>query len=131
MGKAYLLDTNTVIYYLDAVLPIKALDFLEENLDTSGSNLSIISKIELLGWQAPSVEAMELVENFVNDSTIIPLMDVIAEKAIEIRRSRKIKLPDAVIAATALIGGYTLISRNDDDFKGIDGLEYLNPFNDI
>ncbi|MCO6475605.1 MAG: type II toxin-antitoxin system VapC family toxin [Phaeodactylibacter sp.] len=74
---------------------------------------------------------MELVENFVNDSTIMPLTDIIAEKAIEIRRSRKIKLPDAVIAATALIGGYTLVSRNDDDFKGVNGLEYLNPFTHI
>lgn len=52
MGKTNRLDTNTVIYYFDAVLPTEALDFLEENLDTNGSNLSIISKIELLGWQA-------------------------------------------------------------------------------
>ena len=55
----------------------------------------------------------------------------IADMAISIRRKQKIKLPDAVIAATALEYGYTLISRNDADFRNIPGLLYLNPFTDI
>jgi toxin FitB len=131
MGTTWLLDTNPVIYYLDAALPEKALDLMEKNLDETGSNISIISKIELLGWQAPTAEAMQQVENFVRDSTIIPLTDAIADKAIELKRIQKIKLPDAVIAATALEYGYTLISRNDVDFRKIPGLKYLNPFTDI
>ncbi len=119
MGTTYLLDTNTVIYFLDGLLPDKALDFLEENLDETGSFISIISKIELLGWQAPSANAIKKVTNFVNDSEVIALTDEIANKAIEIRRSHKMKLPDAVIAATALANDFTLISRNDDDFKKV------------
>ena len=131
MGTSYLLDTNTVIYYLDALLPEKALDFVEENLDKTGSFISIISKIELLGWQAPSERAMQVVEHFVSDSIVFPLTESVAEKTIEIRRARKNKLPDAVIAATALVDGFTLVSRNDEDFKNITGLKYLNPFSDI
>lgn len=131
MGTTYLLDTNTVIYYLDAVLPEKSLDFLEEKLNEAGSNISIITKIELLGWQAPSIGATRQVEHFVRDSAILPLTDAVADKAIELKRKRKIKLPDAVIAATALVNDMTLVSRNDDDFQKISGLKYLNPFTDI
>lgn len=131
MGTAYLLDTNIIIYFLDSALPDKALDFIEFNLDESGSFMSVISKIELLGWQAPSAQTMRQVEKFVIDSTVLPLSDLIVEKTIELRRIQKIKLPDAVIAATAIANNLTLLSRNDDDFRKIAGLKYINPFTDL
>jgi hypothetical protein len=37
-------------------------------------------------------------------------------------------LPDAVIAATCLVNDFTLVTRNQKDFKGINGLELYNPF---
>ena len=125
MGTAYLLDTNTIIYFLDGLLPEKSLDLLEEKLDETGSNISIISKIELLGWQAPSENAYRKVESFINDSDVFALTGDIALKAIELKRNRKIKLPDAVIAATAIVNDLTLISRNDEDFKKVHGLKYI------
>ncbi|HRI59488.1 MAG TPA: PIN domain-containing protein [Saprospiraceae bacterium] len=63
-----------------------------------------------------------------NASTIYGLTDDIANQTISIRKSVKIKLPDAVIAATALIHGLELISRNEADFKKIPGLVLVNPF---
>jgi len=48
-------------------------------------------------------------------------------KAIEIRRKRSIKLADALIAATALDGNYSLITRNVDDFKNLK-INIYNPF---
>ncbi len=131
MGTTYLLDTNTVIYFLDSLLPEKSLDFLEQALNESGSVISVICKIELLSWQAPNPAAMQVVERFVSESVVLPITDAIADKAIEIRRTHKIKLPDAVIAATAFVNGYTLISRNDTDFVKIEELKYLNPFRDF
>ena len=131
MGATYLLDTNAVIYFLDAILSEKAMDFIENRLDETGSFISVISKIELLGWQAPSIHAMRQVEKFVADSHIVSLTDEIVEKTIELKQNQKIKLPDAVIAATALVNGFILISRNDDDFRKIPNLKYLNPFSDI
>jgi predicted nucleic acid-binding protein len=43
-------------------------------------------------------------------------------------RQSKIKLPDAIIAATALTENYILVTRNIGDFKHIPGLELLNPW---
>ena len=131
MGTTYLLDTNTAIYFLDGLLPQNALVFVTDTLNEQGSFLSVITKIELLGWQAGSPQKMRDVEEFVQDSEIVPLTDAVVDKTVEIRRTVKIKLPDAVIAATAIVHDFTLISRNDDDFRKVPGLKYLNPFTDI
>ena len=58
MGTPALLDSNIVIYFLDGQMPEKALDFVEKQLDEFGSFISVISLIELLGWQAPNEQVM-------------------------------------------------------------------------
>ena len=87
--------------------------------------ISIISKIELLGFNGTTA-AMELTEDFVNISTLLDVSPEVVDKTIELRRQYKIKLPDAIIAATALVHNLTLISRNFDDFKRIAGLTVLD-----
>ena len=52
----------------------------------------------------------------------------VANKAIEIRRKVKIRLADAVIAATAVVYNLKLATRNVDDFKTVRDLEVVNPF---
>ncbi len=128
MGTRYLVDTNIAIYLLSGRLPSNAAAFLKPILDLECS-LSIVAKIELLGWQFPTSKDELKAVDFIANSTIIPLTDVIAEKAIEIRKSKKIKLGDAIIAATALIHQLTLLTRNETDFNNLPGLKVTNPFN--
>lgn len=49
-------------------------------------------------------------------------------EAITIRQQYKTKLPDAIIAATALFYGFVLITHNSGDFKNIQGLSVIDPF---
>jgi len=67
-------------------------------------------------------------EEFFGYATVIPLTDDIADIAIDLRRKFRIKLPDAVIAATCLKNRFTLITRNEKDFTGIKELKMYNPF---
>ena len=67
-------------------------------------------------------------ESFVKDATVIDLKEEIIVKGIEIRRQYPIKLPDVIIASTALVLNCILVSRNTSDFKNIPGLELLNPW---
>ncbi len=131
MGTTYLLDTNTVIYFLDSLLTEKSLDFIEKCLDNQAVAISVISKIELLGWREGSPKQLQNVTDFIQEIEVLALTDAIVGGTIEIRRSQKIKLPDAVIAATAIVHDLTLISRNDYDFRKVPELKYLNPFTDI
>lgn len=62
-----------------------------------------------------------------NDTNILDLTSDIVNKCIDIRKKQKTKLPDAIIAATALVHDFTLITRNISDFKNIDDLKLINP----
>ena len=52
-------------------------------------------------------------------ANILTLVDKIVEETIQIKQTKKIKLPDAIIAATALHHNMELITNNSKDFKGI------------
>ena len=124
MGQEYLIDTNSVIDYLDNKLP----DGANKLMGTISSKMSVITRIELLSWPGANENQTIVLEEFINGSLVYALDEPVIIKAIEIRKTYKIKLPDAIIAATALIYEFTLISRNTKDFKNIPGLEVVNPY---
>ncbi len=123
----YLLDTNAVINYLDASLPFAGMQLLNTVVDDEPI-ISVVTKIETLGFNFKVVEEEAIIETFINGSTILDLNNDIVNKTIAIRKSKKIKLPDAIIAATALVYGLVLISRNTSDFKNIEGLQVIDPY---
>ncbi len=89
--------------------------------------ISIITKIEVLRFNTIA-ESYRILQDFISESIVLNLNEIVVDSTISICRSRKIKLPDAIIAATALVNNYTLITRNVSDFKMIVGLELLNPW---
>ena len=128
MARQFLLDSNTVIYYINSSLPEKSLEELD-NIVTNNCNISVITQIEILGWQPLNPLDSAIYEAFVNNSNIIKLSDTIVTMTINLRKQYKMKLPDAIIAATAIVENLTLISRNDNDFIKIKELRYKNLFN--
>ena len=127
MDKGYLVDTNILIYYFADAIPDKELNRIEQIFETS-FNISIITKIEFLGWEKHSDEGFEEARKFVDFAKVIHLNSEIANLTIDIRRKCKIKLPDAVIAATTLHSALILVTRNEDDFKTVELPGIYNPF---
>ncbi len=126
MEQQYLVDSNTIIDYVGNKIPDKSLLLLDGYFNDNFS-LSIISKIEVLGFNDSSDELKRLAD-FIDLANIIYVDDTIANKTIELRKIYKIKLPDAIIAATALVYNFVLISRNISDFTKIDGLNVIDPY---
>lgn len=123
----YLLDTNTIIYYLNASLPLTAMQFMHGVVDTH-CNISVIAKIETLSFNLATSAEQKIMEAFITGSTVLGIDDEIVNKTVAIKKLKKIKLPDAIIAATALAYNLILISRNISDFNGIQGLKVINPW---
>jgi predicted nucleic acid-binding protein len=123
MGERILADTNCIIDYLNNTLSAKSI----YSLQNFQIELSVINRIELLAWQAALSEEIILIQNFINDCFIHNLSEEIIVKTIDVRRDFGLKLPDAIIAATALAHNLTLYSRNLTDFKKVPGLEVINP----
>ncbi|MFM2191568.1 MAG: hypothetical protein RLZZ118_525 [Bacteroidota bacterium] len=128
MGINYLWDTNTAIYFLQQQFPINAEKYIDSILQTNIPVISAITEIELLCWKTASENDLKVLNNFIQDATVIELEQEIKSKTAEIRKANKIKLPDAIIAATAIVYTLTIITRNTADFKNIDGLITINPF---
>ncbi len=129
MGMKYLWDTNTAIYYMQQQFSPSAEKFMDETLEISLPAISVVTEIELLCWNTTSIKDLQVIHNFLNDALIIELEKEIKFKTAEIRKAHKTKLPDAIIAATAIVYNLILISRNTADFKNIDGLTIIDPHN--
>ena len=120
-GNSALLDSNIIIYLSKNELPFTVFDKFDNLL------ISVISYMEVLGFKFRNNEE----ENFVRE--LIDLFEVqfidqaIAEKVIEIRKQNRIRLPDAIIAASAAVNNLCLVTRNIEDFKNIN-ITILNPF---
>jgi predicted nucleic acid-binding protein len=121
----YLIDTNAVIDYLGKKLPSTGMDFMDRIFDAV-PNISVITKIEVLGFNTSDQHYL-LLTNFMDDATVLDLTSTIVDVCIDLRKKNKTKLPDAIIAATALVFNLVLISRNISDFKNIQGLQVVDP----
>jgi predicted nucleic acid-binding protein len=109
--EVIVLDSNAVI---DLLKSTATLAKFEQRFPHAVFCISVITFIEVLGFPkiTPEMEAQILA--FLADVTVIGVTDDIAKIAIEIRRKKLVKLPDAVIAATAISFGATLVTRDDD-----------------
>jgi len=72
-------------------------------------------------------KSFEEANRFLQYASVIDLDDEIVDQVISLKRKRNMKLPDAIIAATAIKYQLVLVTRNEKDFKDID-LEIYNPF---
>ncbi len=108
MVKA-LFDTNILIDHLNAVPQAR-----DELGRYEGRNISVITWMEVLVGAPPKVE--EATRAFLAEFSIISLGDEIAAHAVSLRRKHKIKLPDAIIWATASVHSLLLVTRNTRDF---------------
>ncbi len=120
----YLIDTNIIIYYLDN--QEKAVEFIQNNYQ-SVLYVSIITVIEVLSFKFSSVEQEKIVRKFLEDNFIwLTIDNKIIDKTAKIRQEKKIKTPDAIIGATAVIHNLKIVTRNDKDFKHLP-IEIINP----
>ena len=122
----YLLDTNVVIDFCNAKLPITAKQLFSD----IEPKISVITHIEIFSSAKTNEKENLALQDFIQFATVYNHLDLdVVEETIQIRQLYKTKLPDAIIAATALVNNCTLVSRNISDFKNIAGLKVIDPYN--
>lgn len=109
MSGKYLLDTCFLIglqqRYPDALALVQA-----KQLALHECAFSVISRIELLSYPNLTAADENIIRAMLGQMTALPLIPLIEEYTVMIRRSRKVKLPDAMILATAKVHGLTLLT---------------------
>ena len=108
-GIKFLLDTNFIVGLLKSDPTVLA-EISERKLASAECGYSAVTRMELLGFPGISREEEALVRQKLERLTYLPLTRAVEDVVISLRQTRKIKLPDAVIAATALCAGIELLT---------------------
>ena len=114
-GTKYLADTNALIYLLEGRDCMKP--YLSEKLSAS-----IISEMEMLSYSGITTDEEKEIRSLLLDCDILSLDESIKERTIFIRRQYRVKLPDAIVAATAIDNDLKLITAD----KGFEKIEELD-----
>lgn len=117
------IDTNVLIgWYKTGVIT--------DNNDLTSVTpvFSIVTKIEALGFQEITNSEIKAISKMLDTGELVYMDNDIAQQTINLRQKHKIKTPDAIIAATALVNDSELWTANTSDFSSIDGLKLHNPF---
>jgi predicted nucleic acid-binding protein len=99
-GTNIVFDTCAVIKLLNKQYDVSTLGI---NIDETKLLTSVIVRMELLAKPHLPTDEERHIREFLNDLTIVPLDETVEQKAIEIRRATSTKLPDSIIAATAVV----------------------------
>jgi predicted nucleic acid-binding protein len=121
---AYTLDTNAILYYLKD--DSNAVSLLREIFAHDAPvYISAITELELFAFSNLTTQEHGVIEKIVGTLSVIPVDSRIARLASFVRREYRLKVPDSVIAATAIFTGSALVTRNTRDFKKVTGLSLL------
>jgi predicted nucleic acid-binding protein len=105
-----LFDTNILIDYLNGV------DAAQAEIGRARQRfISIVSWMEVLAG-ARSADEEDVIDMFLRDFTVVEVTRRIARDAVDIRRTRRLRLPDAIIWASARSQSALLVTRNTKDF---------------
>jgi len=114
-GNSIVADTSLLINFLNGSEPAKKV------LQDQQIWVSVITEIELLSHPKLKSEEAKLINSFLNECLILDLTKPVKQIAINLRRKKLLKLPDAIIAATSLHLDFPLVTM-DSDFKEIKNL---------
>ncbi|RZL64851.1 MAG: type II toxin-antitoxin system VapC family toxin [Pedobacter sp.] len=123
MSGNILLDTNIIIYLSKKILtPEKVFS------PNAVYAISVISKMELLGYHFQNKGDEQFLHDIIDSLIVIPLTEDIVSLTFALRKHSKIKLPDAIIYATAQKLNAKFLTNNVSDFEKIAGtVEIINP----
>ena len=114
MGLRLLLDTSAIISLLD-----ENIELVKATHEAEDIFISVVNELEFKSFSNLSVHDKELFDAFASMITVVDLRasDIILKnKVLEMRNVYRLKLPDAIIAATAIINNAILVTA-DHDFK--------------
>jgi predicted nucleic acid-binding protein len=118
-----ILDSNIIIYSaLSEHVGLRKL------ITERSPYVSDISRLEVLGFSKLLEDEILYFESFFASTTVIQISNEVVTEAINLRQRKKMTVGDSIIAATALLNDFELITNNIKDFRWIRELRILNPF---
>lgn len=105
-GNSLFVDSNVILYLISGD------DTIAELLNEKHVFISFITELELLGFKDLSEKESKKIQEFIDESTVIDINSKIKKLVISLRKNYKLKLPDAIIAASAFYYNLPLITAD-------------------
>ena len=120
-----LLDTNVVIGFLNGNEAITR--FFNGKESQKRFTVSQITRMELLGFPNITQDEIKIIQEFLMGVDVFALTDEVADETIELRRKTRLKLPDAIIVATAIVHKLLLVTCDEQLIKSVPKIPSTNP----
>jgi len=121
----HLIDTNV---WIDALAGrLSRAVFIKLSIETAWTGFSAITRLELFGFPGLTDEEEQKLLKLLEPFEEVAVDSNIIDRAISIRKTGRIKVPDAIIASTAMEKDSLLVTHNLADFKDIVGLKIIDP----
>lgn len=121
-ARPLLLDTNVLIYHLKNSLTAEFTEQLALTIVAQQGYISVITRIEMLAWKGHTALSLQQTSGLIAQLPELGINEAVITQTIHVRKVHGLKLPDAVIAATALVHGLQLVTANVVDFQRVERL---------
>lgn len=119
MPVTTLFDSSAVILYFNDALSPESFDSIKRSIDDATAAISVITRAEVLAWPAHTAQSIEMAMVGMGSFEQLGIDVAEADEAARIRRDHNLKLPDALIAATAMLRGLSVVTANARDFERV------------
>ena len=109
------IDSDVLVDYLQGVT-----EAAEELARYAERCISLVSWMEVIVGAGENAEEEAACRRFLDSFRLLPITAAVAERAVTLRRRHRIKLPDAIIWASAQVEDCLLVTRNTKDFPADD-----------
>jgi predicted nucleic acid-binding protein len=120
-----LFDSSAVILYFNDALTSDALAMMEQTIEQGTGAISVVTRAEVLAWPQHTAKSLQEAVVGMASFTQLGVDAATADEAARIRRECNLKLPDALIAATALLHTVPVVTANARDFERVGQLQVV------
>jgi predicted nucleic acid-binding protein len=119
MAIKALFDSSAVILYFNDALPNESIALMQQAIVAGTGAISVITRAEVLAWPSHTPASIEAALYGMGGFDVLDVTRPVADEAARIRRECNLKLPDALIAATAKLLQIPVITANQRDFERV------------
>jgi predicted nucleic acid-binding protein len=118
-------DSSAVILYFNDALSAPALAVMEQAIEEGTGAISVVTRAEVLAWPLHTAQSLQEAIAGMASFEQLNVDAAVADEAARIRRECNLKLPDALIAATAALRGLPVVTANARDFERVAQLQVV------
>lgn len=118
-------DSSAVILYFNDALSAAALAVIDQAIEDGTGAISVVTRAEVLAWPQHTAQSLQEAITGMASFEQLNVDAAVADEAARIRRECNLKLPDALIAATATLRGLAVVAANARDFERVAQLQVV------